>query len=216
MATPSALLTRQTRRAYFYVQRCFSGRSTSTVGSRRAVHVLTAGACGISVATAGYWLLKDKKWLVQTPIVQLQAREIPSKAESEEAEDLSLYPLSDKEYRFQSFASCEFNGQIYMTPQDFLESVTEENPRRKSLCPKLILPGTQTLLDLSCSKNWFLSCDQDLQHVDQISGPGSKSTQSSNFCNTMKHDLLWSSLETGQWIVIWAFKKQTNKQIQCH
>ena len=42
-----------------------------------------------------------------------------------------LYPISDKEQRFRSFASRELDGQIYMTMQDFLESVTEENPRRK-------------------------------------------------------------------------------------
>ncbi|XP_071485862.1 calcium uptake protein 3, mitochondrial-like, partial [Diadema antillarum] len=67
-------------------------------------------------------------------------------AESEEAEDLSLYPLSDKEYRFQSFASCEFNGQIYMTPQDFLESVTEENPRPRIGRFKLTESQVQNML----------------------------------------------------------------------
>ncbi|XP_070553390.1 calcium uptake protein 3, mitochondrial-like isoform X3 [Ptychodera flava] len=39
--------------------------------------------------------------------------------------------LSKKEERFQEFASCEFEGQIYMTPQDFLESVTQEEPRAR-------------------------------------------------------------------------------------
>ena len=36
-----------------------------------------------------------------------------------------------REMRFLSFASVEYQGNIYMTPQDFLESVTEEAPRRK-------------------------------------------------------------------------------------
>lgn len=34
--------------------------------------------------------------------------------------------------RFLQFASVEYKGVIYMTPQDFLESVTEEMPRRRS------------------------------------------------------------------------------------
>ena len=37
-----------------------------------------------------------------------------------------------REVRFRQFASVEYDNNIYMTPQDFLESVTEESPRRKS------------------------------------------------------------------------------------
>lgn len=37
-----------------------------------------------------------------------------------------------REMRFLQFASVEYKGVIYMTPQDFLESVTEEMPRRRS------------------------------------------------------------------------------------
>jgi hypothetical protein len=39
--------------------------------------------------------------------------------------------LTTRERRFIKFASVEFDGQIYMTPQDFLESVVEQEPRRK-------------------------------------------------------------------------------------
>lgn len=38
--------------------------------------------------------------------------------------------LTARERRFIKFASVEFDGQIYMTPQDFLESVVEQEPRR--------------------------------------------------------------------------------------
>ncbi|XP_065078192.1 calcium uptake protein 3, mitochondrial [Ochlerotatus camptorhynchus] len=48
--------------------------------------------------------------------------------------------LTARERRFIKFASVEFDGQIYMTPQDFLESVVEQEPRprlkRKSLTPE--------------------------------------------------------------------------------
>ncbi|XP_055636429.1 calcium uptake protein 3, mitochondrial [Toxorhynchites rutilus septentrionalis] len=50
--------------------------------------------------------------------------------------------LTARERRFIKFASVEFDGQIYMTPQDFLESVVEQEPRprlkRKSLTPEEI------------------------------------------------------------------------------
>jgi Ca2+-binding EF-hand superfamily protein len=39
---------------------------------------------------------------------------------------------SQRELRFLSFASVEYEGNIYMTPQDFLESVAEEMPRPRT------------------------------------------------------------------------------------
>lgn len=39
--------------------------------------------------------------------------------------------LTSRERRFIKFASVEYNGQLYMTPQDFLDSVVEQEPRRK-------------------------------------------------------------------------------------
>ena len=37
--------------------------------------------------------------------------------------------LRKRERRFQAFASCEHDGQMFMTAQDFLESVTKQEPR---------------------------------------------------------------------------------------
>ncbi|XP_071848095.1 calcium uptake protein 3, mitochondrial-like isoform X3 [Apostichopus japonicus] len=39
------------------------------------------------------------------------------------------YPLTAREERFNSFASLKYDGQIYMTMQDFLESIVDEDPR---------------------------------------------------------------------------------------
>lgn len=39
--------------------------------------------------------------------------------------------LTSRERRFIKFASAEFDGQLYMTPQDFLDSVVEQDARRK-------------------------------------------------------------------------------------
>lgn len=38
--------------------------------------------------------------------------------------------LTSRERRFIKFASVEFDGQLYMTPQDFLDSVVEQEARR--------------------------------------------------------------------------------------
>lgn len=39
--------------------------------------------------------------------------------------------LTMREKRFIKFASVEYDGQLYMTPQDFLDSVVDSEPRRK-------------------------------------------------------------------------------------
>ena len=38
--------------------------------------------------------------------------------------------ITPRQKLFFQFASVEYNGMPYMTPQDFLESVTENHPRR--------------------------------------------------------------------------------------
>ncbi|XP_069677406.1 calcium uptake protein 3, mitochondrial-like isoform X6 [Periplaneta americana] len=49
--------------------------------------------------------------------------------------------LTSRERRFIKFASVEYDGQLYMTPQDFLESVVEQEPRRAAVwSPR---PGTR-------------------------------------------------------------------------
>ncbi|XP_058822693.1 calcium uptake protein 3, mitochondrial isoform X1 [Topomyia yanbarensis] len=62
--------------------------------------------------------------------IQLRKDEVADKA----------IKLTARERRFIKFASVEFDGQIYMTPQDFLESVVEQEPRprlkRKTLTPE--------------------------------------------------------------------------------
>ncbi|XP_055927045.1 calcium uptake protein 3, mitochondrial-like isoform X3 [Argiope bruennichi] len=44
-------------------------------------------------------------------------------------EDIQMSQLTQRERRFIKFASVEYDGQLYMTPQDFLDSVTESDPR---------------------------------------------------------------------------------------
>ncbi|KAM9028118.1 calcium uptake protein 3, mitochondrial isoform 5-T5 [Ara ararauna] len=44
-------------------------------------------------------------------------------------EDLELY-ATPREQRFRRFASLEFEGQLYMTPYDFIQAVTSDEPKR--------------------------------------------------------------------------------------
>uniref|UniRef100_A0AAR5PTI1 EF-hand domain-containing protein n=1 Tax=Dendroctonus ponderosae TaxID=77166 RepID=A0AAR5PTI1_DENPD len=59
-----------------------------------------------------------------------------------EKETAEIVKLTSREKRFIRFASVEYDGQLYMTPQDFLESVVEAEPRprlkRKILSQKHI------------------------------------------------------------------------------
>ncbi|XP_036324901.1 calcium uptake protein 3, mitochondrial isoform X9 [Rhagoletis pomonella] len=44
-------------------------------------------------------------------------------------EDNLMKKLTSRERRFIKFSSVEYQGQLYMTPQDFLDSVVEQEPR---------------------------------------------------------------------------------------
>ncbi|XP_036367580.1 calcium uptake protein 3, mitochondrial isoform X5 [Octopus sinensis] len=57
-----------------------------------------------------------------------------SASQSEEVSEQNVTtqrPLSFREQRFRDFASVEYEGHLYMTPQDFLESVLEDTPRTR-------------------------------------------------------------------------------------
>merc|ERR1719445_1516493 len=75
---------------------------------------------------------------------------------SEEATD-GKRKLSSREKRFIKFSSVEYNGQIYMTPQDFLESVIEAEPKprlkRRKLGVKEILALKENTPDMSGNSN---------------------------------------------------------------
>ncbi|XP_060516069.1 calcium uptake protein 3, mitochondrial isoform X2 [Cylas formicarius] len=61
-------------------------------------------------------------------------------AQQKNNEETKIVKLTSREKRFIRFASVEYDGQLYMTPQDFLESVVEAEPRprfkRKALSLK--------------------------------------------------------------------------------
>lgn len=54
---------------------------------------------------------------------------VHAKARKKEEEGQKAVKLTMRERRFIKFASVEYDGQLYMTPQDFLDSVIEAEPR---------------------------------------------------------------------------------------
>ncbi|XP_076394020.1 calcium uptake protein 3, mitochondrial isoform X3 [Megachile rotundata] len=54
---------------------------------------------------------------------------VQAKARKREDETQKAVKLTMRERRFIKFASVEYDGQLYMTPQDFLDSVIEPEPR---------------------------------------------------------------------------------------
>ncbi|XP_063314123.1 calcium uptake protein 3, mitochondrial isoform X4 [Pelobates fuscus] len=80
-------------------------------------------------------------------LLPVSAAKDTSTAGRPDLEDLDMY-ASSREQRFRVFASLEHEGQLYMTPRDFIESVTTDEPKNaknwRSLSKQEL---TQMLLD---------------------------------------------------------------------
>ncbi|XP_068134720.1 calcium uptake protein 3, mitochondrial isoform X4 [Hyperolius riggenbachi] len=61
-------------------------------------------------------------------LLPVSAAKETNPADRSDSEDLDVF-ASSREQRFRVFASLEYEGQLYMTPRDFLESVTTDEPR---------------------------------------------------------------------------------------
>ena len=68
-------------------------------------------------------------------------------------EAVSVKKVTYREDRFGKFASVAYEGTFYMTPQDFLESITEESPRRKSFILRLQTVWSEN--EANCDKSHF-------------------------------------------------------------
>ncbi|XP_069600522.1 calcium uptake protein 3, mitochondrial isoform X5 [Ranitomeya imitator] len=115
--------------------------------SRSSALLLVSGAAGAGLALTCYAIYRDggvhswrerlhrdmglRSWegLRGAGILKpVSAAKETSSAEKSDFEDLDMF-ASSREQRFRVFASLEFEGQLYMTPRDFLESVTTDEPR---------------------------------------------------------------------------------------
>ncbi|XP_045101554.1 calcium uptake protein 3, mitochondrial-like isoform X7 [Portunus trituberculatus] len=81
----------------------------------------TTYLCGVAAATSAYlgW-----RWLHGGAVVQAAK---PRRHIDESS--LRGLKLNHRERRFIKFSSVEYQGQLYMSPQDFIESVTDSEPR---------------------------------------------------------------------------------------
>lgn len=123
--------------------RCLSAVRGSVAASDEAHHRNGSGtnsssvvATGLGVVASGLglaWYLrgresegsKEHERVLQVPLLQLRASDGARKEEKPPAK------VSVRERRYKDFSSIKFKGQPYMTPRDFLESVTIDEPRRE-------------------------------------------------------------------------------------
>ncbi|XP_047511725.1 calcium uptake protein 3, mitochondrial isoform X1 [Pieris napi] len=96
----------------------FLTRNNSFVKQNNYKNVWTACACVIS---GGVLLYAAKNRYGRHTVYALKAKQPDELVKS--------VKLTSRERRFIKFASVEYGGQLYMTPQDFLESVVEQEPR---------------------------------------------------------------------------------------
>ncbi|XP_075751018.1 mitochondrial calcium uptake 3 isoform X6 [Rhipicephalus microplus] len=80
-----------------------------------------------SASMATYLLARKRPLTVLAKRPTKEMRDAAIREDREEAEH--TMHLTQRERRFIRFASVEYEGQLYMTPEDFLESLTESEPR---------------------------------------------------------------------------------------
>uniref|UniRef100_A0A3B3DL51 Mitochondrial calcium uptake family, member 3b n=1 Tax=Oryzias melastigma TaxID=30732 RepID=A0A3B3DL51_ORYME len=99
--------------------RAFAARGAPPAAPAKALKVIVAGACVTAAAAAAYYRSGGEGRVGE----RLPHLGLPSVSASDKA--------SSHEDRFRLFSSVEFEGQLYMTPLNFIESVTLNQPRSK-------------------------------------------------------------------------------------
>ncbi|KAM9770750.1 calcium uptake protein 3, mitochondrial isoform 3-T3 [Menidia menidia] len=100
---------------------------------------LAVGACVAAGGAVAIYFYKDisgidrkrmKRQSINGLLPSIPTVEAKEKGRPFDFEDGDVY-MSSHEYRFRMFSSVEYDGQLYMTPQNFIESVTMSEPRNK-------------------------------------------------------------------------------------
>ena len=92
---------------------------------------LVAVASGVLSGFVAFELLS--KWKTRRSLPSNEVCFAASEESSGETENPEPRVMSRREIRFNQFASCEHEGLILMTAQDFLESLIENEPKCKAL-----------------------------------------------------------------------------------
>ncbi|XP_054679944.1 calcium uptake protein 3, mitochondrial isoform X6 [Grus americana] len=123
-------------------RRLWAGGGAGAAGLRRWRRELGWAAGGALAVYVGYRLSERRREPPREPAaaepggarallpipVAAAAKETVTENRSD-LEDLHLY-ATPREQRFRRFASLEFEGQLYMTPYDFIQAVTNDEPKR--------------------------------------------------------------------------------------
>ncbi|XP_059700731.1 calcium uptake protein 3, mitochondrial isoform X8 [Haemorhous mexicanus] len=120
------------------------GGGAGAAGPRRWRRELGWAAAGAALAGfAGYRLSERRREpsrepaaaepggaraLLPIPVAAAAKETVTVTDNRSDLEDLHLY-ATPREQRFRRFASLEFEGQLYMTPHDFIQAVTSDEPK---------------------------------------------------------------------------------------
>ncbi|KAM3865220.1 calcium uptake protein 3, mitochondrial-like [Diretmus argenteus] len=109
-------------------------------GGGRARGRLAVGTCLAAGGAVAFYLYSDAtrdggrkrmgRRSISGLLASIPAVEAKDKARPFDFEDGDVY-MTSHEHRFRMFSSVEYEGQLYMTPQNFIESVTMSEPRNK-------------------------------------------------------------------------------------
>lgn len=137
---------------------------------------LLVGIAGM--ITAGLGTVWYMRWKEQSnhdqSIVGVPLPHISAASLSEEAE---VSKVSLRERRYKDFSSLCLNGEPYMTPRDFLESVTLSKPRSKWLMRHLINQLTPNMIDKKIARERQYVNDRDLKQLLKKTLPRSKGSK---------------------------------------
>ncbi|XP_013779721.1 calcium uptake protein 3, mitochondrial-like isoform X2 [Limulus polyphemus] len=139
---------------YFQFQRheSFSGSSYKFNAFKKNAFTkhATVGFGSISLVI-GLWALRNK--IPSSDYFVLHAKQnVHLPLDNSKGQKLEQQ-LTSREKRFVKFASVEYRGQIYMTPQDFLESVTETEPRPRLRRRRLTQKDLEYIQEVTPSRN---------------------------------------------------------------
>ncbi|XP_029369179.1 calcium uptake protein 3, mitochondrial [Echeneis naucrates] len=115
-----------------------SRRPQASSRAAKALRVVAAGACVTAAAGAAYYCgssVSGRPGLRSHIEARLTHLALPSvsathKTRSYGLDDGDIY-MSTYENRFRLFSSVEYEGQLYMTPLNFIESVTLNEPKSR-------------------------------------------------------------------------------------
>uniref|UniRef100_A0A1A8CVY6 EF-hand domain family, member A2 n=1 Tax=Nothobranchius kadleci TaxID=1051664 RepID=A0A1A8CVY6_NOTKA len=104
---------------------------------RRTRRSFTFGVCVTAGGTAALYFFHEntdrermRRRDVRGLLLSMLTVEAKEKGRPFDFEDGDVY-MSSHEHRFRMFSSVEYEGQLFMTPQNFIESVTMSEPKNK-------------------------------------------------------------------------------------